>query len=146
MYDSILLPTDGSQGAADATAHAIDAADRYDADLHVLYVVDERVYGAYSGDEFVHEREGAEETIRETGEDVLADVMAQAEDAGVSVTTALEDGIPHEEIVDYVGDEGVDAVVIGTEQKSGEYRQMIGSVSDRVLRLVDIPVTVVKSD
>jgi len=43
MYDNVLLPTDGSVGVDRAIDHAIDAADRYDATLHVLYVVDSDV-------------------------------------------------------------------------------------------------------
>ena len=44
MYDTVLFPTDGSETATEAAAHAIDLADRHDATLHVLYVVDhERV-------------------------------------------------------------------------------------------------------
>ena len=40
MYDRILVPTDGSEPAAAAVRHALDLADRYDATLHALFVVD----------------------------------------------------------------------------------------------------------
>lgn len=40
MYDRILLPTDMSVGTDQAIEHALDAADLYDAELHILYVVD----------------------------------------------------------------------------------------------------------
>ncbi|MFB6188599.1 MAG: universal stress protein, partial [Halapricum sp.] len=36
MYDRILYPTDGSDGASRAQEHAIDLAERYDATLDVL--------------------------------------------------------------------------------------------------------------
>jgi nucleotide-binding universal stress UspA family protein len=40
MHDTILLPTDGSDNAELAAERAIDLADRFDATLHVLYVVE----------------------------------------------------------------------------------------------------------
>ncbi|EMA38573.1 universal stress protein, partial [Halococcus hamelinensis] len=53
MYDRILLATDGTTASENAESHAIDLAATHDADLHALYVVDESVYTAYSGDEYV---------------------------------------------------------------------------------------------
>lgn len=53
MYDRLLLPTDMSPGVD----HAIDAAQRYDGELHVLYVVDSEAYSSYPSDEYVHEFE-----------------------------------------------------------------------------------------
>jgi len=47
-----------SPGVNRAIEHAIDAAQRYDAELHVLYVVDADAYSSYPGDEYVHEFEG----------------------------------------------------------------------------------------
>ncbi len=44
MYERILLPTDGSDEAKQAAAHAIDLAEKYDATLDVLSVVDTRAY------------------------------------------------------------------------------------------------------
>ncbi|MFB6084136.1 MAG: universal stress protein [Halorientalis sp.] len=41
MYESILVPTDGSDTAQAAVDHAIDHAKQYDAALHTLYVVEE---------------------------------------------------------------------------------------------------------
>ena len=38
MYDQLLLPVDTSAGVDQAIDHAIDAATRYEATLHVLFV------------------------------------------------------------------------------------------------------------
>jgi nucleotide-binding universal stress UspA family protein len=40
MYDEILYPTDGSSTAQAALDHARNRAERHDATVHVLYVVD----------------------------------------------------------------------------------------------------------
>ena len=145
MYDRILLPTDGSEGVDRAIDHAIDAADRYDATLHVLYVVDSDVVNAYSGDEFVDGAEGASETLEEQGREALATVAARADEAGVETVTELVYGVPHERILAYVDDEDIDLTVMGSKTRSGDYRRMLGSVTERVSRQSTAPVSIVKT-
>ncbi|WP_440991872.1 universal stress protein [Haloarchaeobius baliensis] len=145
MYDRILLPTDGDTSTTDATRHAVDLAAATGATLSVLYVVDEDVFGAYPGDEYVHEHEGAESGLEEAGQEALDAVAELAEAADVPVETTMRYGHPHEEILDYVAETGTDLVVMGTRSRSGEYRQLLGSVTDRVVRLSEVPVTVVKT-
>ena len=40
MYESILIPTDGSEAAELAVEEALDVAEKFDAEVHTLYVVD----------------------------------------------------------------------------------------------------------
>ncbi|MFL9709025.1 universal stress protein, partial [Aeromonas veronii] len=40
MYETILVPTDGSEVAETAVNHALDLAETYDATVHTIYVVD----------------------------------------------------------------------------------------------------------
>lgn len=145
MYDRILLPTDGSKGVDRAIDHAVDAAGRYDATLHVLYVVDSDVVNAYSGDEFVDGAEGASETLEELGREALAAVAAHAEEADVETVTELVYGVPHERILAYIDDEDVDLTVMGSKTRSGDYRRMLGSVTERVSRQSTAPVSIVKT-
>ncbi len=145
MYDRILIPTDGSEGVDRAVDHAIDAADRYDATLHVLYVVDSAIVNAYSGDEYVHEAEGAEATLEEIGRESVEAVAEQAEAAAVETETAIVHGEPHEEILRYIDDEGIDLTVMGSKNRPGDYRRMLGSVTERVSRLSAAPVSIVKT-
>ncbi|WP_435093324.1 universal stress protein [Halorubrum sp. N11] len=145
MYDQILLPTDGSKGVDRAIDHAVDAAERYGATLHVLYIVDSDVINAYSGDEFVDGSEGASETLEERGREALDEVAAHAADAGVDVVTDLVYGVPHEAILTYIDDENVDLTVMGSKTRSGDYRRMLGSVTERVSRQSTAPVSIVKT-
>jgi len=145
MYDRILLPTDGSEGVDRAIDHAIDAANRYDATLHVLYVVDSGVVNAYSGDEFVDGAEGAEATLEDRGRTALEAVADHAADAGVETVTELVYGDPHEEILRYIDGNDIDLTVMGSKTRSGSYRQMLGSVTERVSRQSTAPVSIVKT-
>jgi nucleotide-binding universal stress UspA family protein len=145
VYENILLATDGTIASKNATAHAIGLASRHDAMLHTLFVVDSDVYSAYSGDEYVDEREGPEHGLEEVGEEALAAVRDQAADHGVEILEVLRHGRPHEEVVRYAADNDVDLIVLGTRRHPSEYRSLLGSVADRVVRLADEPVTVVKT-
>ncbi len=120
MYDVILFPTDGSEGAAVALEHAIDQARQYDATLDVLHVGDSDDDG-----------------------DAVESAAERARDAGLHVNTAIVEGTPHEVIADYVADRGVDVVVMGSHGRRGLDRYLLGSVTERVLRTVDVPVLVV---
>ena len=145
MYDRILLPTDGSKGVDRAIDHAVDAAKRYDATLHVLYIVDSDIVNAYSGDEFVDGAEGASETLEERGREALDTVASHAADAGVETVTELVYGVPHEEILAYIDNEDMDLTVMGSKTRSGDYRRMLGSVTERVSRRSTAPVSIVKT-
>jgi nucleotide-binding universal stress UspA family protein len=145
MYDRLLLPTDMSAGVDRAIEHAIDAAQRYDAELHVLYVVDADAYSSYPGDEYVHEFEGLESALEQAGEHAIEDITDEAADADIETTTAVRHGVPHEEILQYIEDEGIDLTVIGSKHRSGEYRRLLGSVAGRVANMAESPVTIVKT-
>jgi len=145
MYDEILLATGGEVASDRAVDHAIDLAAEHGATLHVLFVVDSDVYDAYSGDEYVDEREGPEHGLEEVGREAVDDVAERARERGVTVEEHVLHGRPPETIVGLAREVDVDLVVMGTRRRPDEYRSLLGSVTDRVLRLAEMPVTVVKT-
>ena len=139
MYSAVLVPTDGSDGTRDAVKHAISHAERYEAALHVLYVVDARVGIG---------RERTPETILadldEAGQEAIDDVIAQAEAAAVgTIEGSVARGDPHRAILDYTDREGIDLVVMGTHGRTGLDHYLLGSVTEKVVRLADVPVLTV---
>ncbi|MXV61936.1 universal stress protein [Natronorubrum sp. JWXQ-INN-674] len=145
MYDSILLPTDMSPGVDRAIEHAIDAAERYDADLHVLYVVDADAYSSYPGDEYVHEFEGLENALEQAGRDAVEEITDRAAAADLETVSEIRHGVPHEEILAYGDEADIGLTVVGSKNRSGEYRRMLGSVAERVARQSERPVTIIKT-
>ncbi|MFB6296509.1 MAG: universal stress protein [Halobacteriales archaeon] len=137
MYERILVPTDGSPGTSRVLTHALELAERVGATLHGLYVLDARNRGLEGG------MDALRESLRSEGERATERVRARAEDAGVDVTAAIREGVPHEEILAYVEAEGIDAVVMGTHGRSGVDRVLLGSVTERVVRLSPVPVLTV---
>lgn len=121
VYDTILFPTNGSEGARAALDHAVDLAGRHDATLDVLH----------AGVESNGESSAIEEAV------------AAAEAAGVKANAVSPSGEPRQVIVDHVEGRGADAVVMGTHGRRGLERYVLGSVTEKVLRTVDVPVLVV---
>jgi nucleotide-binding universal stress UspA family protein len=71
------------------------------------------------------------------------DVRALA-DAGFSVRLEVRFGEPAQEIADMVEEGEVDAVVMATHGRSGVSRAVMGSVAERVLRMVRVPVIMIR--
>jgi nucleotide-binding universal stress UspA family protein len=141
MYDEILVPVDGSEPSLHAAEHAAELAARFDAPLHALYVVDA------DPSPLAVSRADVRETLREVGEQAAENafetVERLAEDAGVDLETAVVEGAPAEQIVDYAGERGVDLVVMGTHGRSGLGKRLVGSVTERVVRNAPVPVLTV---
>ncbi len=139
MYSEILVPTDGSPASDAAIEHAIDIADRYDARVHSLYVVDGAAYSTLEA--------GADvvvEALESEGEEATGRVSTAAENAGVDCTTTVVTGTAYRSIRDYVDERGIDLIVMGTHGRKGLDRYLLGSVTERVVRTSDVPVLTVR--
>ncbi|WP_435182788.1 universal stress protein [Halobellus sp. EA9] len=142
MYERILVPTDGSDCADYAVEHAIDIAEQYGAELHVLSVVDSRDV-SHSAPAISPQQ--VEETLRERAESVVEAVADRAADAGVEAVTAVEPGIPDDVVVDYAVDNDCDLIVMGTHGRTGLERYLLGSVTERTVRRSAVPVLTVRA-
>jgi nucleotide-binding universal stress UspA family protein len=141
MYDAILFPTDGSAPSEAARDHAIDLASTYDATLHAIYVVDDQALRAARIDSDV-----VVEGFEEEGRRLVDEVANTAAESTVRCETAVVHGRPHEVIVDYAEQHGVDLVVMGTHGRHGVQRFLLGSVTERVVRTSSIPVLTVRGE
>ncbi len=146
MYDTILIPTDGSDVAENAIDHAIDLAEQYDATLHALYVVDTAAIDIGLGTEQVQRiTEGKFSEMSELKARATEATNVVAERAGddLEVVQSIEAGQPHTVISQYADDNDVDLVVMGSAGRGGVRRAILGSVAERTLRTTRSPVLVV---
>ncbi|THE66499.1 stress protein [Salinadaptatus halalkaliphilus] len=133
MYETILVPTDGSTVAADAGDYAIRLAERFGATLHVLSVLEQGLVGGDDEDE---------------GERAVEELAERASDRGLEVTTELreqEDNV-HEEILTAADDHDADLITMGTTGRSGLGRFLLGSVAEQTLQESTIPVVTVHEE
>ncbi len=142
--ESILVPTDGSEGARRGTRRGIDLAATVDADLHVLSVADtDRMFGspsAPSADDRRKQEQRLEDEARRATESAAG--LARTHLPG-RITTAVERGTPFQAINEYVDSHDVDLIVMGTEGTTGLERVLLGSVTEKTLRTASVPVVTV---
>lgn len=133
MYQDVLIPTDGSDGTRRSINHGVTIASRFDATIHALSVVPEGPLGTLQTDDAIPAAERAVERVE-----------TEANREGVEAVTAVEQGVPHEEILAYADEHGVDMIVMGTQGRTGIDRVLVGSVTERVVRMADVPVVTVR--
>jgi nucleotide-binding universal stress UspA family protein len=137
MYETVVIATDGSPSGVRAIETALDLAERFDAAVHALYVVDEGSVDAVP-DDVKQDMLGRQ---RNRGMEALAVVAAQAP---MSVETVVRSGDPAAEICEYVEEAGADVVAMGTRGRHGDHSILLGSVAEHVVRSCPAPVLTVR--
>jgi nucleotide-binding universal stress UspA family protein len=149
MYDNILVPTDGSETSQVAVDNAIDIAEKYDATIHTLYVVDVDATSYGLGTEQVDRiRQGHLDEmpeVKQNAEEATGYVADVARERGIDVEEHLRVGEPARAIRKFVEENDIDLIVIGSHGRSGLSRVILGSVTEKVLRRTHLPVLVVDS-
>ncbi len=143
MFETVLIATDGSTSARRAVQAALDLADRFDAAVHALYVVDSGEVAA-SPDEV---RDDLERALATAGGRALTFVRETADGSpqtGDDVVTVVREGDPVDEIVRYADESAADVVVTGTRGRHDEHGFLLGSVAEGVVRRSEVPVMTVR--
>ncbi|NKE36654.1 universal stress protein [Natronococcus sp. JC468] len=137
MFETVVIATDGSDSVNRAVDVALDLAEKFDAEIHVLSVIDASEVDA-SPEQLREELRTALET---TADAALASVEDRTDD---DVTTAVREGRPAGEICEYARAVDADVVATGTRGRHGENRLLLGSVAERVVRRSPAPVMTVR--
>lgn len=134
MYERILLPVDGSEHAAEIVHHAAELAQWTDATIDVLFVADT------TRDSVTVVETNVVDALVQEGEEIVADVVSTLESLGVDYGTDVVQGNPAPTIVDYAERYDYDLIVLPTHGRTGLSRYLLGSVTEKVVRLSDVPV------
>jgi nucleotide-binding universal stress UspA family protein len=137
MFDTVVVATDGSESVERAVAVALDLAERFEATVHALYVIDAEEVD--SSPESV--RDELQAALAEDGRDALATV---AEGTDRPVETVVREGRPASQITAYAREVDADLVATGTRGRHGENRFLIGSVAEAIVRSCPVPVLTVR--
>lgn len=136
MFDDILIPTDGSDCAEAAVDYAEDLATRYGATVHAVCVVDPRKLE--HGPHYDQEKEKYTNIAENTCNDLSA--------ADLSAKPAALTDLPHKAILQYATKHDIDLIVMGTHGRTGVERYLLGSITEKVVRLSDVPVLTVRDE
>ncbi|GAA5060683.1 universal stress protein [Haladaptatus pallidirubidus] len=134
MYNDILLPFDGSDGAIDLLHHSSAIAQWADATIHVLFVADT------TRDSIVTIEGQVVDALEEQGEDVVEEAAEILKELGVDHETDVVQGNPAPSIANYAAQYGHDLIIMPTHGRTGVSRYLLGSVTEKVVRLSAIPV------
>lgn len=143
QINTVLFPTDFSDLSVAALPLAIDLAEKYEAKLHCLYVVEEpQIYSSLEMGSVAIPTSGelmqsAESRMQKFSQQFLAKAP-HGHDGKVVVGHAAS------EVVNYANQIGADLIVMTTHGYSGVKHMMLGSTTEDVLRHASCPVLSVR--
>lgn len=138
-FRHILAPTDFSEYSKKAVASALELAKKFGAKLSILHVVELPPYPVEGYVPPSLTPTFLEDLERQASQE-LAQVVPEAESAGVEVARLVAVGSPYRKIIDMAEAEQVDLIVMATAGRTGFSRLVIGSIAERVVRTASCPV------
>ena len=143
--NKVLWPTDFSSSAEKALPYVTDLTQKYGAEIHVLYVIEDIAhhqswYGDFDRSHVDKLMEWADKSAKKR----LDQVCEKYLDSCPLYIKHIAVGDPAQEILKLIDNEGVDLVVMASHGQKGDYR--FGSVADKVLKNSPVPVTTVPID
>jgi nucleotide-binding universal stress UspA family protein len=143
QFRHILAPTDFSEYSKQAVACALELAKKFSAKLSILHVVE---LPPYPVEGYVPPSLTAtfmEDLEREASRQ-LAQMVPEAESAGVNVVRLVAVGSPYRKIIDTAEAEQVDLIVMATAGRTGFSHLIMGSIAERVVRTASCPVLTIR--
>lgn len=140
----ILVPTDFSEYSQQAMTYACAFAEQFDADLHVLHVLQDLVAvvpepgvvfpppGDYMGE------------LKASAERALVEIPDPAWAEGRTIVRGTRQGPPFLEIIRYAKENDIDMIVLGTHGRGGLAHVLLGSVAEKIVRKAPCPVLTVR--
>ena len=147
---TVLIPTDFSENSKKALIYAVRLAQRNDSSLILFH--------AFELPEFVRQRPpdfsggfNEEEMklfddARRRCEERLVTLSRDLQGCNVKIETAHRLGTPYEEIIKVARERGVDLIIIATHGYTGLEHFLLGSTTERVVRVSPCPVLVVRQE
>jgi len=148
MIDKILYPTDFSKHSLAALPFALDLAQRYQAEMHVLHAVD-APYEFLMEDGYVVplvttypvEVDALQKSAEQRLDRFVHEHLAEVED---SVKKIVVVGKAFAEIVLYAREQSISLIVLGTHGHSALASMLMGNVAEKVVRKAPCPVLTVR--
>ncbi|HEX7001898.1 MAG TPA: universal stress protein [Trueperaceae bacterium] len=145
MFESILIPTDGSKTSEKAIEQGLALAKLSGGHVTFLHVLENPLTTGYATPESMPYAAQLYQDLRVSGKNILEASVAKARSMGVQATSKLvEDADPVGAITEASKDH--DIIVMGTHGRRGFNRWMFGSVAEGALRRAEKPFLLVRSE
>lgn len=145
-YRKILVPLDGSRWSERAIPHAVDIARSNDAELILLHVFRPPAY-EYTDQLALAGQDAQLDAMRAEIKQYLMGRRGELRNENITVRVQFIEGAGVARLIcDYVNSEGIDLVVMSTHGRSGLGQFLFGSVANKVMQCVSVPVLLVRPD
>ena len=135
----VLVPIDFSDYSKFALKYAVDFAQKFSAEMILVYVVEPVIYPPdFSMGQIAIPSVNTEWDIKAKEE---LDKLANSEiPDGVKVKTIIKTGKPFLEVIETAAEEDTDLIIIATHGHSGMEHILFGSTAEKVVRKAPCPV------
>jgi nucleotide-binding universal stress UspA family protein len=142
---NVLVATDFSEPSNTALDYGRALARTFDASLHVLHVVDNRVFQSMLADAAPVDYSDLSEELEAAARRELDATIREDDRRELAAKTVLmRCSGPAQGIVTYATKAGIDLIVMGTHGRGGWSHLLMGSVAEKVVRLAQCPVLTVR--
>lgn len=147
-FSRLMVYLDGSEGSLNALMYGIMVAKATKAELHAIYIVNTKaVSDLFKSHIFIaSEKDSYLEDLRQDANRHLKHARKMASSKDIDIVTMAIEGSPHVEVLDYIKQNGIDLLLLGSINKIRSRRDELTSENDRMLRTVQCPVLVVRED
>ncbi len=138
----ILWPTDFSRRAEKALPQVKSLTEKYDAEIHVLYVIEDTAhhepwYGVFDKEHAEQLMERAQKSANERLEQICSKYL----EGCPMYIRHVDIGDPARKILEFIDKESVDMVVMASRGDKGDFP--FGSVAEKVVKNSPVPVVTV---
>lgn len=144
MYEKILMPVEGDGHSSEILEHAVEHARNHNSELHVVHVMEGGKMSEMRAKTDTSHPDGPHADKVEANR-VLPDVQEEVPD-DIEAFYVEPGGDVVDEIREYVDENDIDLIVMGTHGRSGVRRFIMGSVAEEVVRNSGCPVMTVPLD
>ena len=138
----ILWPTDFSENAATALPVVTSLSQRYQAEVHILYVLkDYPAFGASYGYHDPDDYQKMKDWERQTAESRLDEICEKFLNACPLFFRHISVGDPAKEILKLIDQEEIDMIVMASRGSESHFD--FGSVADRVIKCTSTPTLII---
>ncbi len=145
MYQTILVPLDGSKRAEAIMRHVEELALRYDAKVILLRVEEEIFRLGYSDYIDLSNYQQKRSEQRQEAEAYLAGFQGELREKGIAAKKLILSGPIVQVIMDTAAREDVDLIAMASHGRGGLARAFYGSVAVGVLHRIDRPLLIIRS-
>ncbi|MFQ6089675.1 MAG: universal stress protein [Candidatus Methanofastidiosia archaeon] len=143
----ILVPIDDSVIAPKLVREAVMLAEKFSAEVKVLHVIDYTSITDFEGSYLGVTISGdLEEAIEQQARELVKSAVKKFRAAGIKVSKKLLRGRPSLKICELAERENFDLIVLGSQGASKLERMLLGSTSERVVRMAKVPVLLIPRD